>query len=268
MMLFPPRFWDHSRQQNCKRNSTENSQKPRQLPPRLSSSLEKDQTRKLTLLWHHEVNHRRRSHILSLSSTPFFYSGTQWTVPDSIYSLVISLFCPLPVVTSVSALLVSISTFVKNATQVFCGCPIRSCFLMTRQGLSIWRGQKTPQVKPSFPRYTRGNKISGASLVVQMVRGLPAVWETQVRSLHWEDSPEKKMATHSSILAWRIPRTEEPGALQSMRSQRVGHDWLKHTHKISIGNSRGCHSHRLDWVGSARFLHCNIPISPLPLTLT
>ena len=57
-----------------------------------------------------------------------------------------------------------------------------------------------------------------------MVKNLPAVWETQVRSLGWDDPLEKEMATHSSILAWRIPWTEEPGRLQSMGSQRVGHD--------------------------------------------
>ena len=50
------------------------------------------------------------------------------------------------------------------------------------------------------------------------------MWETQVRYLGQEDPLEKEMATHSSILAWRIPWTEEPGGLQSMGSQRVGHD--------------------------------------------
>ena len=58
--------------------------------------------------------------------------------------------------------------------------------------------------------------------MVQTVKSLPAMLETQ--SLGWEDLLEKEMATHSSILAWRIPRTEEPGGLQSMGSQRVGHD--------------------------------------------
>ena len=57
-----------------------------------------------------------------------------------------------------------------------------------------------------------------------MVKRLPAVLETRIRSLSWEDLLEKEMATHSSILAWRIPGTEEPGGLQSMGSQRVGHD--------------------------------------------
>ena len=58
-----------------------------------------------------------------------------------------------------------------------------------------------------------------ASLVAQVVKNLPAVQETWVPSLDWEDSLEKEMATHSSILAWKIPWTEEPGGLQSMRSQ-------------------------------------------------
>ena len=66
----------------------------------------------------------------------------------------------------------------------------------------------------------------------QMVKNLLAMQETQVRSLDQEDSLEKEMAPHSSILAWRIPWTEEPGGLQSMGSQRVRHDKVtnKHTH--------------------------------------
>ena len=64
----------------------------------------------------------------------------------------------------------------------------------------------------------------GASLVAQTVKRLPAMRETRVRSLGWEDPLEKEMATHSSTLAWKISWTEEPGRLQSMRSQRVRHD--------------------------------------------
>ena len=60
--------------------------------------------------------------------------------------------------------------------------------------------------------------------MAQMVKNLPAMLETQVRSLGWEDPLEKGMATHSSTLAWRIPKTEEPGGLQSMGSQSAGHD--------------------------------------------
>ena len=54
------------------------------------------------------------------------------------------------------------------------------------------------------------------SLVAQTVKHLPTMWETRVQSLDWEDPLEKEMATHSNILAWRIPWTEEPGRLQSM----------------------------------------------------
>ena len=63
-----------------------------------------------------------------------------------------------------------------------------------------------------------------ASLAYQLVKNLPAVRETWVRSLGWEDPLEKGMATHSSIVAWRSPWTEEPYGLQSMGSQRGGHD--------------------------------------------
>ena len=63
-----------------------------------------------------------------------------------------------------------------------------------------------------------------ASLVAQMVKNLPAVQETQVLSLGQEDPLEKGVVTHSGILAWRIPWTEEPGGPQSMESQRVKYD--------------------------------------------
>ena len=63
-----------------------------------------------------------------------------------------------------------------------------------------------------------------ASLVAQMVKRLPTMWEIRVRSLGWEDPLEKEMATHSSTLTWKIPWMEEPGRLQSMGLQRIGHD--------------------------------------------
>ena len=76
------------------------------------------------------------------------------------------------------------------------------------------------------------NQLKGAyisnwdSLAAQMVKHLPTMWETRIWSLGWEDPLEKELATHSSILAWKIPWTEEPGRLESMGSQRVGHDWV------------------------------------------
>ena len=60
--------------------------------------------------------------------------------------------------------------------------------------------------------------------MAQVVKNLLAMWETHVRSLGQKDPLEKELATHSGVLAWRIPWTEEPGRLQSMGSQRVGHD--------------------------------------------
>ena len=67
-------------------------------------------------------------------------------------------------------------------------------------------------------------QYSWASLVAQSIKNLPAMGKTLVQSLGWEDPLEKRTATHSSILAWRIPWAEEPGRLQSMGWQRVGHD--------------------------------------------
>ena len=67
-------------------------------------------------------------------------------------------------------------------------------------------------------------QYSWASLVVQLIKNLPAMQETRVRSLVWEDPLEKEMATYSSIFAWKVSWTEEPGRLQFMGSQRVGRD--------------------------------------------
>ena len=70
-----------------------------------------------------------------------------------------------------------------------------------------------------------------ASLVAQTVKDMPAMWETQVQSLGWEDPLEKGMTIHSSILAWRIPWAEEPGRLQSIGSQKSDTtEQLTHTH--------------------------------------
>ena len=72
--------------------------------------------------------------------------------------------------------------------------------------------------------------IIGASLVVQVVKNFPAMQETRVQSPGQEEPLEKGMATNSNILAWRISWTDEPGGLQSMGSQRVGHNSVTNTH--------------------------------------
>ena len=74
--------------------------------------------------------------------------------------------------------------------------------------------------------------IKKASLVPQMVKNPHALLETWVQFLGWEDPLEKEMATHSNILVWEIPRTEEPGRLQFMWLQKVGHDWVSNTNNI------------------------------------
>ena len=79
--------------------------------------------------------------------------------------------------------------------------------------------------------YYQNASFFWAFLVAQTVKNLPAIWETWVLSLGWEDPLEEGMATHSSILAWRIPRTAEPGGLQSMGLQRVRHGWIR-THAL------------------------------------
>ena len=101
----------------------------------------------------------------------------------------------------------------------------RSLLRFHKIPLKTWVHLKVPR----HPRVTTAEKqcphiINRASLVAQMVKCLPAMWETQVQSLGREDPLEKEMTTHSSTVAWKILWTEEPGGLQSIGSQRVGHD--------------------------------------------
>ena len=79
-------------------------------------------------------------------------------------------------------------------------------------------------------RFLRVKHIPTLSLVSHTVKRLPTMRETQVQFLGREDPLEKEMATHYSILAWKIPWTEDPGRLQSMGSQRVRHDWVTSLH--------------------------------------
>ena len=95
----------------------------------------------------------------------------------------------------------------------------RACFFF-RSCLAI--GSESPSV--GLRQGSQSLRPVRSSLVAQMVKHLPTMWETWVRSLGWEDLLEKEMATCSSTLAWKIPWTEEPGRLPSMGPQRVGHD--------------------------------------------
>ena len=79
-------------------------------------------------------------------------------------------------------------------------------------------------LKTNALRVRKQSYVLADFCVTQMVKNLPAMQETRVQSLGWEDPLEKEMATHSNILAWRITWMGEPGRLQSMGSKRVGHD--------------------------------------------
>ena len=81
--------------------------------------------------------------------------------------------------------------------------------------------------------------------VAQMVKNTAAMQETWVWPLNWEDPLEKRMTTHSSILAWRIPWIEEPCGIQSMRLQRVGHDWATNTFTFFMGDRKKVESKKV-----------------------
>ena len=108
---------------------------------------------------------------------------------------------------------------------VACQAPLFGIFqarILEWISISFSRGSSQPR------NWTQVSCIAGIFLYLLSCEG------TQVQSLGWEDPLKKGMATHSSILAWRIPWTEEPGRLQSMESQRVRHDWASNTHSIHI----------------------------------
>ena len=94
-------------------------------------------------------------------------------------------------------------------THALCPCFSSPC---------LWVSISTRKTLPS-------ELLMWASLMAWRLKCLPGMWETLVWSLSWEDPLEKEMATHSSTLAWRIPWKEEPGRLQSIGLQRVGHNW-------------------------------------------
>ena len=104
----------------------------------------------------------------------------------------------------------------------FSHCCIRGTgqsVLSVRRGWAICTASMAATSVDKPQAYSLSLYCPGTSPVAQMVKHLPTTWETWVRSLGWEDLLEKEVATHSSILAWKIPWTEDPGRLQSMGSQ-------------------------------------------------
>ena len=94
----------------------------------------------------------------------------------------------------------------------------------SKHTLTIWSSNLALWHVLKWADFLGGPEVR-TTLVAQIVKHLPTMWETWVQSLGWKDFLEKEMATHSSILAWKTPWTEETGRLQSMGLQRVGHDW-------------------------------------------
>ena len=148
---------------------------------------------------------------------------------------------------------------------------VKWCLKFSKQDSAIYENCELPDVQAGF-RKGRGTRdqistiwwiikkarefqknicfcFIGASLVAQRLKHLPGMRETRVWSLGREDPLEKEMATHSSTLAWRIPWREEPGGLQSMGSQRVGHDWATSLHFCFIDYTKAfdCVGHNKLW---------------------
>ena len=116
--------------------------------------------------------------------------------------------------------------FLYNPVNV--GNLISSSSSFSKSSLDIWKFLFHIMLKPTMQDF----KHDLTTLVAQLVKNLPAVQETLVWSLDWEDPLEKEMVTHSSIFAWKISWTQERGGLQSMGSQRVGHDWATSTNSL------------------------------------
>ena len=96
--------------------------------------------------------------------------------------------------------------------------------------------QSQPSYQPTFKQKRNRPHLlkECASLVAQSVKNLPGMQETRVQSLDLGDTLEKELTTHSSILAWRMPWAKEPGRLQSMGLQKVGHDWAADSYYFSL----------------------------------
>ena len=113
------------------------------------------------------------------------------------------------------------SCFIYDPMDV--GNLILGFIAFSKSSLNICKFLDHVMLRPGLENFEHYFASFGASLIAQLVKNLPAMLETWVRSLDWEDPLEEGIATHSSILAWRIPWTEEPGRLQSLGLKRVGH---------------------------------------------
>ena len=113
---------------------------------------------------------------------------------------------------------------VGQSMLLLCGKPFNNDPSCQSKSFRSYNHTQGPRQLVFFIFVITSSLITRVSLVAQTVKHLPAMQQTQIQSLGWEDLLEKEMAIHSSTLAWKIPWMEEPGRLQSMWSQRVRHD--------------------------------------------
>ena len=127
-------------------------------------------------------------------------------------------------------------TFSKMTLHKHMNPTVSQCPEKENRGTIFWTFLLTKCVNYQAFYKTIPYITTEASLVAQMAKNLPTVWETWVQFLGREDPLEKRMATHSSILARKMSWIEEPGRLQSMGSQRIGHDWVTNTSSLPLHN--------------------------------
>ena len=119
----------------------------------------------------------------------------------------------------------------QKSSEVGNGNPLKYFCLENPMGRGAWRAtvHGTTKIRTQLSDWTELNTVIGLPWWLRPVKYLPAMQETWVWSLGWENPLKEEMATHSSIFAWRIPRTEEPEGLQSKGSQREWQDWAINT---------------------------------------
>ena len=138
------------------------------------------------------------------------------------YNIMISIYCKVIITISLVNIrhYAYLQIFFSYFTRTFKMCSLSNFEMFNSVVLTI-----VNKIVGKFSFVLNVWEMKWLDRVAQMLKNLPAMQETQIKPLGWKNLLEKGMATHCSILAWRIPWTEEPGGVQSMRWQRVGHDW-------------------------------------------
>ena len=206
-------------------------------------------------LWPHELQHTK---LPCPSLTPRVCSNscplTQWCHPT--ISSSVTPFSSCPQSSPASGSFPVCQFFTSGGQNIGASAPVLPMNIQGWFPLGL-TGLISLQSKGLSRVFSRTTVRKHQSLVAQTVKSLPAMQKIQVRSLGQEDPLEESMATHSRILAWRIPWTKEPGGLQSMGSQRVGHDGAKNTftYRDKYISTRLVYN-----IGSSSFPFCCFPL--------